>query len=79
MSIEDFERIVAGEEPLNPYNKRVSPELAKQALEAGRRTAQRYGGPEKLLPESDLDWGMAMTKGSAERQSEVHERFLTTT
>jgi Restriction endonuclease len=67
MSIEDFERIVAGEAPINPYNKRVSSELAKKALEAGRKTAEKYGGPEKLLSESDFNWGMFSGKLSALR------------
>lgn len=67
LSIEDYERIVAGEEPSNPRRKTTTPEIAKQALEAGQRVAKKYGGAENLLPENDFKWGMFSGKLSALR------------
>lgn len=66
LSIEDFKRIAAGDEPSNPRSS-TTPEIAKRALEAGQRVAEKYGGPESVLPETDFEWGVFSGKLSALR------------
>jgi hypothetical protein len=64
LSIEDYERIVAGKKPVNPRQK-TTPEIAKMALAAGEKVRDRYG--DNLLPENDFEWGMFSGKLSALR------------